>query len=59
MSNMMAIETALNDLAWHLQVVEESGIMPCPDIVGRHMREAKTAFDRLDNFGDEENHAIH
>ena len=25
----------------------------------RHMREAKTAFDRLDNFGDEGNHAIH
>ena len=53
MSNMMAIETALNDLAWHLQVVEESGLMPCPIIVARHMREAKTAFDRLDNYGDE------
>lgn len=53
MSNMAKIETALNDLAWHLQVVKEGGAMPCPDIVGRHMREAKTAFDRLDNFGDE------
>jgi hypothetical protein len=55
MSNMMKIEAALNGLAWHLQVVGESGIMPCPDIVGRHMREAKTAFDRLDNYGDESN----
>ena len=58
MSNVAKIETALNDLAWHLQVGEESGMwwfMPCPDIVGRHMREAKTAFDRLDNYGDESN----
>ena len=55
MSNMMKIETALNDLAWHLQVVKESETTPCPDIVARHMREAKTAFDRLDNYGDESN----
>tara|TARA_R110000824_G_scaffold361572_1_gene549481 strand:- start:312 stop:491 length:180 start_codon:yes stop_codon:yes gene_type:complete len=58
MSNMDKIEAALNGLAWHLQVVKESETTPCPVIVARHMREAKMAFDRLDNFGDEENHAI-
>lgn len=47
---MSVIETELNAIAWHLKVAAENQTMPCPLIVGRHVKEAKKAFDILDNF---------
>lgn len=46
---MQTIETALNNMAWHIKVADENQSPLSADLVFRYMKVAKDAFDVLDN----------
>lgn len=47
---MNIIEEELNAIAWHLKVTDEGRVSPCRAVIQGHLKTAKAAFDKLDNF---------